>query len=297
MNVINEWFIDVPWGKVALISWGDTRGKPVLLVHGRQDSVATFIPLLERLPKDYHYVGFDMPGHGRSDSLPFGVLLTRLFPVCVIEVVLKHLGWEEFYYIGHSMGTEQGLFYNAVFPGQIKKFVLLDPTPALQRLIIEDFSEFYELYDKYYSSYDSLKEDKLYSKESAVEAVMKARGMTREQADMILSRNLIKVGDNLYKLSWDRRTKLMASTYFPKEYYKKLFCKNSPPTLYITSKEYLNYGPKRRIIIEEYLSECQKRDKLTHLRVDGNHDVHFINPERLSGHIISFLTSDVKSKL
>ncbi|CAG9574263.1 unnamed protein product [Danaus chrysippus] len=297
MNVLKEWFIDLPWGKVALISWGNPSGKPVLLVHGRQDSAATFIPLLKHLPKSYHYVAFDMPMHGRSDSLPFGVVLTRLFPVCVIEVVVKHLGWKEFYYIGHSLGTEQGLFYNAVFPGQIKKFVLLDPTPALQRLIMEDFSEFYEFYDKYYSNYNSMKEDKLYSKESAIEAVMKAREMTREQAELILSRNLIKVRDNLYKLSWDRRIKLMAPTYFPKEYYKTIFCKNSPPILYITSKEYLKIGVKRRIVIEEYLSECQKNDKLIHLRVDGNHDVHFIHPERLSEQIISFLNMDVKSKL
>lgn len=63
----------------SVVSWGNPAGEPVLLVHGYQDSVATFIPLLQMLPDKYYYVGFDLPGHGRSDDFPVGKYLTVCF--------------------------------------------------------------------------------------------------------------------------------------------------------------------------------------------------------------------------
>ncbi|CAH2101422.1 unnamed protein product [Euphydryas editha] len=105
MKVLNEWFFDAQWGKIALISWGNQKGMPVLLVHGRQDSAATFLPLLEYLPDDHYYVALDMPGHGKSDQLPIGITLSRFFGVFVMDLTIQHLKWTEFICIGHSMGA------------------------------------------------------------------------------------------------------------------------------------------------------------------------------------------------
>lgn len=64
----------------SVISWGNASREPVLFVHGRQDSAATFIPLVELLPDKYHYVAVDMPGNGLSDPLPKGKYVTSFWP-------------------------------------------------------------------------------------------------------------------------------------------------------------------------------------------------------------------------
>lgn len=45
-----------------MVSWGDPKNPPVLLVHGFMDSAATFALLVEQLPDTYYYVAFDIPG-------------------------------------------------------------------------------------------------------------------------------------------------------------------------------------------------------------------------------------------
>ncbi|XP_013174312.1 PREDICTED: serine hydrolase-like protein [Papilio xuthus] len=299
MKKIKEWFLNVPWGKVALISWGDPKGESVLLVHGRQDSAATFIPLLELLPDKYHYVGVDMPGTGLSDPLPKGVMLTRIFPVSVVQLVVEHLKWEKFIYIGHSMGTEIGLFYNAVFPRRVKRCIYLDGGPALRRLLINDFSlHFKSHYEYYYDNYESINNDnRVFSKESATKAVMKARNMTKQQAELILSRNLKKIGDDKYKLSWDKREKILAPTFSSIDYYYSLFSQNCPPTLFISANQSDGGYTQAKDLVKQLISDLTKNTNYFKVvAVDGGHDVHFTNPERLAKYIVEFLDEIVRIK-
>ncbi|XP_014357174.2 serine hydrolase-like protein [Papilio machaon] len=301
-KILKEWFLNAPWGKVALISWGNPKGEPVLLIHGRQDSAATFIPLLELLPDKYYYVGVDMPGNGLSDPLPKGVMLTRIFPVSVVQLVVEHLKWDKFTYIGHSMGTEIGLFYNSVFPGRVKRCIYLDGGPALCRILITDFSIYFKThYIYYYDNYESINnDDRIFSKESALKAVMKARKMTKQQAELILSRNLKKIGEDKYKLSWDKREKILAPPFGSIDYYYGLFSQNCPPTLFISANQSDGGYTEAKDLVNQLISDLSKN--MTYFKVvtvDGGHDVHFTNPERLSQHILEFLdeTERVKAKL
>ncbi|XP_034838235.1 serine hydrolase-like protein isoform X1 [Maniola hyperantus] len=302
MKVIKEWFIDVQWGRIALISWGTPQGEPVLLMHGRQDSAATFVPLLGLLPDVYHYVGFDLPGHGMSDGFPIGVTITRFMNVVALDAVIKHLEWRQFTFVGHSLGVELGLFYNAIYPNQIKKFIIFDPASSLQRIVIQDFPKFYYYYNNYYENYSKINNnDRVYSKQNALKAVMKARSMTESQAELILSRNLKKIGDDQYRMSWDLRTRLMPPTIFPPEYYFQLFSKNCPPTLCINATDTLDFYVDGKETVNRLLADLEKTLRnFTIIRVEGNHDFHFLHPERISKNVCSFLKKDfgdMKSKL
>lgn len=301
MKVLKEWTIPLPWGKLALVSWGDPRGDPILLIHGRQDSVATYIPLLELLPDNYYYVGYDMPGHGKSDAFPIGVKLSRLHFTPVIEYVAKHLGWTTFTCMAHSMGGEQAMFYNAINPGQIKKLILLDVGLSLQRLQMVPMNEYYKsFYDAHYVDYHKqITERKAYSKEEALKAVVKARGVNREQAEIILSRNLIQIGDDRFVLSWDNRLKLLAPSNYPKEYYYELFSRNSPPTLLLRATEERGSSEDRIQAVKEILTKMEENcGNFLIVSVTGGHDVHLTNPERCAKHISEFLDKDFgKSKL
>ncbi|XP_072941412.1 serine hydrolase-like protein [Epargyreus clarus] len=303
MKKLNEWYIKAPWGKIALASWGNLQGDPVLLVHGRQDSLDTFIPLLKFLPEKFHYVGLDLPGHGKSDAFPTGVALTRLVPVSAIDIVIKHLKWKKFVYIGHSMGAELGLFYNILNLNKISKLILLDVRPGLQRLQISDLPYYFKtFYNEYYSHYSKYNiDDRTYSKERALEAVMKARGMTKAQAEVILERNLKEVGEDTYKLSWDKRQKIIAPSNFPQEYYMEIFSKNTPPSLFINATESSEqFYSKGKDAANNILAHLKKKVKyVSMVDVHGGHDVHFTNPERIEKYVVDFLNKDFgwKSKL
>ncbi|CAK1587808.1 unnamed protein product [Parnassius mnemosyne] len=303
MKILKEWFIRAPWGKVALISWGNPNGEPILLVHGRQDSVATFIPLLEHLPDNYHYVAVDMPGNGLSDPLPVSVMLTRFFPVVVIDMVVEHLNWDNFTFIAHSMGTEQGLFYNAIYPGKFKKCIYLDGAVAIRRLLMRDFSTYYKtFYYNYYNNYSSINtDDRVFSKDKALKAVMKARNLTKEQAEIILSRNLKRLDEDQYRLSWDKRQRILAPSFNSLDYYYELFSQNAPPTLHILASQSNKGYAEGKESVNKLMSDLETNvPNIRILTVHGEHDVHFTNPERVARLIISFLEEDNgkrKSKL
>ncbi|XP_063836883.1 serine hydrolase-like protein 2 [Ostrinia nubilalis] len=298
IKATNEWFIDAPWGKIALISWGDPSGTPVLLVHGRQDSAATFIPLLEHLPDSYYYVGMDLPGHGQSDPLPIGPMLTRLHFLVAVEYALRHLNWDQFVFIGHSMGCEQGLFYNRIYPGKITKFIFLDPLPSLQRLQIHNYEEYYgSFYKEYYSKYKKYNhDDRVYTKKKVLEAVMRNRGLNENQAELVLSRNLHCIGEDLYKLAWDKRLKFPAPQNYPVDYYVDLFSKLLPPTLIISASNSLN--PDFRERNEKALHLVRELQKNTDYffveTVTGGHDVHLTDSESVARCVLGFLSKTMK---
>ncbi|XP_026314395.1 serine hydrolase-like protein [Hyposmocoma kahamanoa] len=154
MKPLKEWSVKAPWGNIALMSWGNPKGKPVLLIHGRQDSLSTFIPLLNKLPEKCHYVAFDLPGHGKSDPFPIGIKLMRLHFVSAMDFVVQHLGWKQFVVITHSMGGELAMFYNVVRPNKITKCIHLDIGMALRSITMDITPETYKVfYGDYYDNY------------------------------------------------------------------------------------------------------------------------------------------------
>ncbi|XP_063632403.1 serine hydrolase-like protein 2 [Cydia splendana] len=352
MKVLREWTIDAPWGKIAMISWGNEAGLPVLLVHGRQDSAATFEPLLQLLPDSYHYVALDLPGHGRSDPFPTGVMPTRLHFVgavhlhgayemqprwhhsCAgkVEIIVRDVYTGRFVReeiasrvcslcvdlaiecndiepnmcffikilhdkISNKFCYFPGLFFNAVYPHRISKMILLDPGPALSRLQVHDPQEYFaSFHQKYYDNYDKFAQKRIYSKQRALEAVMKARGFTEAQARLALSRNMVKVGEDLYELSWDRRLICLPPPNYPPSYYYQLFY-TPTPTLLIAAKEFqggYTNGVKKTL---KLISDLEKSlDSFTVVTVEGGHDVHFTNPERFIKVLCEFLDKKFECK-
>ncbi|KAI5643963.1 alpha/beta hydrolase fold domain-containing protein [Phthorimaea operculella] len=311
--VLKEWFIDAPWGKIALISWGNPKGSPVLLVHGRQDSAATFVPLLQLLPGDLHYVALDLPGHGLSDPFPKGTALTRMHFVTPVELVVQHLKWKSFTYLSHSMGGEIGLFYNAARPHRIKKFIHLDVGVALQTVMPKPWVKFFEVYDNYYNNYENFNaNEKRYTRARALEAVMKARGVSAELAELLLSRNLrpapaeyvvavdeADIVEEQFTLSWDKRLKNLANLNITYEHLLHLFTTNAPPTLFIAASDSVSsYGSQSG---GKFIQDMAKRIPIfRYVEVAGSHDVHLTHPERIADDVVDFLRTKfhtTKSKL
>ncbi|RVE49055.1 hypothetical protein evm_006301 [Chilo suppressalis] len=100
-----EWFIEAPWGRMCIVAWGECSSPPVLLCHGAIDSAACFRPLVKLLPKDFYYIALELPGHGKSDRYPPGMMVNAYDLVYAITVVVRHFRWDSFRLIAHSLGT------------------------------------------------------------------------------------------------------------------------------------------------------------------------------------------------
>ena len=76
-----DFFLRVPWGRISAKNWhlGHTEKgcKKVLLLHGNSDHAQCWDWTADRLPKNWSVVGFDFPGHGKS-NMPENLYSTSL---------------------------------------------------------------------------------------------------------------------------------------------------------------------------------------------------------------------------
>ncbi|CAH2228363.1 jg15243 [Pararge aegeria aegeria] len=82
----------------------------------------------------------ELPGNGKSDPMPPGLMISLYDLVYSIQVVVKHFRWDSFIYLGHSMGCTLGYIYNISYPGKITKIIQLDPITIGFVVPVEKFS-------------------------------------------------------------------------------------------------------------------------------------------------------------
>jgi len=115
--------IEVDGRRVAVYQWGDVTAQPrVLLAHGWSSYALRFLPWVRALREaGYAVVGFDQPGHGRSDA---GRCTLACF-VRTLHGVADRFGAFEAV-IGHSMGGAAAML--AMADGvKAKRAVLVAP--------------------------------------------------------------------------------------------------------------------------------------------------------------------------
>jgi pimeloyl-ACP methyl ester carboxylesterase len=123
--------------------WGREDARPLLLLHGSQDSSITFQFVVDALKSDWSIAAPDWRGHGRTDWAPgrywfhefvadLDRLMTALFPDRPVAIV------------GHSLGANIGGVYAGLRPARVSQFIsldgfgpLLDAVPVDARAILE----------------------------------------------------------------------------------------------------------------------------------------------------------------
>ncbi|XP_028160638.1 serine hydrolase-like protein [Ostrinia furnacalis] len=313
----NEWYIEAPWGRICIIAWGDCLNPPVLLCHGSLDSAATFRPLVAMLPENFYYIAMEFPGNGKSDWFPPGLMLSSYDLVYPVAVVVEHFRWQKFVYMAHSFGTIIGKLYNLSYPGKISKVINLDPTPNLLTVPADEFSEWYHFYfSKFYEKYETLNTPKetgpIYTYQEAIDTLKKKRDLTDELAAATLERISEPVCKHMIR---ERSPKILekyiAAIYlgaglvtrppFSPDSLQSLFTSIPTPTLSIIAEQSIDNGRYDRALFK--LDEKAFPLKNYRVRrVEGGHDVHLLNPERLAGFVSQFLLHgleglDSKAKL
>ena len=108
-------------------------GPPVLLFHGAPQSLITWRLIAPDLAKNYTLVLCDLRGYGDSSKPEDGErhanYSKRALALDGVEV-MKHLGYEQFFMVGHDRGGRVGRRMALDHPDKVRKLAVLDIVPA-----------------------------------------------------------------------------------------------------------------------------------------------------------------------
>lgn len=285
--------LTVPWGHVAAKTYGSSTGKPVLLLHGRLDNAGSFTRLMKYLPKElFYYVCIDLPGHGRSSPFPPWMLLDFLSYAHALFFILEALQWKTCICMGHSVGAQIALFFTVLHPNKFTKLILLDgilmSTPIKE--FIKDITAF--LTEAVTASLKVCYNEKsrAFTKDELLH-VLKTKRMSflnSEAAEALFERAATKVNEK-YLYTSDARLKVHPFTYFTLDQFQKFSEKLSIP-IYLVIASHGLIGPYKGY--SSAIIEMMKRSTmLTIMHVDGNHDVHNNNPEKVAPFVCEILNN------
>lgn len=132
-------------GSLAAREWNSNKlgSKRVLLLHDLHDNSSVFDLLVPELQHQngLHIVALDLPGHGRSHSLPVGSMYLDTTMMYEIRKFIKFIGWHQgddqqkvllgndtakITIIGHGEGASLALFYARLFPQDVYRIISLD---------------------------------------------------------------------------------------------------------------------------------------------------------------------------
>ena len=82
---------------------GNKKGKVILLIHGFNGSLFNYEPMVPFLTDEYRVISLDLPAHGLTGAVKSDLYSHEGFEKVIVEVV-KLLGINKFYFVGHSMG-------------------------------------------------------------------------------------------------------------------------------------------------------------------------------------------------
>ncbi len=80
-------------------------GEPLVLLHGLGESHIGWRPVIDALSEDYDVIAIDLPGFGRSPSLPAAVSPTAVNLAAAVNSTLDELGIGAYHVAGYSLGA------------------------------------------------------------------------------------------------------------------------------------------------------------------------------------------------
>ena len=130
------WATDTPFGVPAGLTyvstdgyatryqaWGPASARPVVLVHGAFESVATWVPVATRLARTVHVEAYDLEGYGYTEHV--GPYTTEAMARQLAGfLAARHL--EHTVLVGHSLGAGVIARFVLDHPGQAAGVVFLD---------------------------------------------------------------------------------------------------------------------------------------------------------------------------
>lgn len=272
---------------------------PVLVIHGIMDNAGSFDRLIPLLPRSFYYICIDLPGHGLSSHYPAHLPIYALNYIIAYKLIMDYFKRKHYIILGHSYGGQLGFLFTQLYPQYVEKLILLD-TINLFPVLSRNFKSYLiDKFDNFLSLEEKLSENNSppsYTYEEAVEKIQFSRysSITTEAAIALSHRALKSVGNDGYIFRVDRRIKNSINPLRDFRYILGTLKENpvTCPVLIILAKE----SKLQQMHLKSVLNVLRKMKNVTVKGVEGDHDVHNDNPERVSPYVCRFLL-DKKGKL
>ena len=247
--------------------------------HGWLDNCMSFDKLARALP-ELKIIALDIPGHGKSDHIPEGmVYLYHLFMLWASEWI-ESTKEDEIILLGHSLGATVFSMVAPLFPKKVKSFISIDSLGPLS-------SEKGELVSKMEASFRSYMElnDQVTPIKHPYEKVIKIRAhvenISEKDSALLCSRDIYEK-DGKHYWSTDKRLKLRSPHYFYESQIEEYFSKNESQNLIIMGKSGL---------VQKYDKSHRVKSLKKHVVVEleGGHHVHIEHPDAVANTIRDWL--------
>jgi pimeloyl-ACP methyl ester carboxylesterase len=281
---LRELTLDLAHARLKALAWGDAALPPLLALHGWLDNAATYAAIAPILCKHFHIVALDMLGHGRSDHAPAGANGYR-FSDGIFDVLAAAdaLGWKSFDLLGHSMGAGIASLAAAACPERIRRLVAIEAlgaltTPPEQTLaqLRRALAQARELGGKPLRVFSS--------EEEAIDARVKASGLSREAAASLVLRGIKPVAGG-FSWSSDPRLTLASPQRFTESQVLDLLRGIEAPTLLITAPD----STVKPVAPAAFAARIAGVPNIEVRELSGGHHLHLENPLPVAREIRDFL--------
>ncbi|XP_017473225.1 PREDICTED: probable serine hydrolase isoform X2 [Rhagoletis zephyria] len=285
--------IPVPWGHLSGKWYGPTNVRPIIGLHGWLDNAGTFDTLAPLLPQHIGFLCLDLPGHGRSSWLPFGMSYHSIDYVTLLLRVMNFYGWEKISMICHSMSSINGFVFSALFPEKIDIMVGLDNL----KTITQSGAQIVDAYKKNLQDlmvFENRASDSYppcYKWHELVHRLHHGtnKSVCREKCKYLLNRGVqpSEHEPKKYYFSRDNRLKKAFFYGFSNDVPIDMARRITSPYLFIKALNSTYYEPRK--YFDETLDIMQKNPAFEYHEVTGTHHVHLNEPEKVAPIINSFI--------
>ncbi|KAJ9578411.1 hypothetical protein L9F63_005369 [Diploptera punctata] len=283
----------VPWGHVAGKAWGDPCSYPILCLHGIQDNAGTFDLLIPQLPRTFYYVCIDLPGHGYSSPFPEGISLDFTDYVLMLVRVMNNLNWETCYVMGHSLGGQLAVYLCGLWPERVKKLILIDAVVPAALETKQFLSRHKHLLDHIFNSEEKFSTNNIpnYTYDEALTRIISNRRseLSLEGGKSLITRSLFKNDLGGYRFTTDQRLKVGLWSGLNETQQQQILDNVKCPVLAVLTDipKLAQIWRSAKLALQFFSS----KPNFTRVDVEGNHDVHLNNPERIAPIVSKFLTT------
>ena len=277
---INEANIQIESGIIAALENEHKAGQlPVFAIHGWLDNAASFIPLINALPK-YNWTAIDLPGHGNSYHRPphchyhFIDWVSEL--ISIIEVKYNNT---PVVIVGHSLGGMLATVLAGAYPELVKKLILIDAAGLVTNT--EGVSDIRKALD---GRVKQLKKAKVksFSLNTAIKARCYAGDLSNESAELLVRRNTKATGEE-FEWKTDHRLRTSSPVRLNEQQSTSIIQHIKAPTLLCIAKngyEMVKLGYKK------YKNDYPN---LTKKEVAGSHHCHMDDTIEIATEIKHFI--------
>ena len=282
---VREIEIALPHLRLAARVWGDPVLPPLLALHGWLDNAASFDRLAPLLCEYFHIVAIDLPGHGRSDWRAPGAWYHFADSPGDLLGVVDTLGWKRFGLLGHSLGGAVASVLAAACPQRVERLLLIEALGPIAGDIEQTLTQLQRALAER-SEIQSKALRVFADEDAAVTARMRANGLSRDVASLLVARGLKPV-DGGFIWSSDPRLTLASPQRYSEDQILAILRGIRAPTLLLLAQPEAPY--LSRETMEHRIAQVAD---IRALRLPGSHHLHLEDPQPVAAAIRDFVSRE-----